>query len=77
MDKVVQNVNFERTYTTDNVTKKTVKYGNWTLVGDSKFESVISPLVLGYSPEKYTVQSVTPEITDTDSTETVIYTING
>ncbi|WP_137602818.1 mucin-binding protein [Paucilactobacillus nenjiangensis] len=77
MDKVVQNVNFERTYTTDNVTKKTVKYGNWTLVGDSKFESVISPLVLGYSPETYTVQSVTPEITDTDSTETVIYTING
>ncbi|WP_203664568.1 KxYKxGKxW signal peptide domain-containing protein [Lacticaseibacillus sp. 53-4] len=60
-DSNVQEVQFTRTATYDNVTKQIVAYGPWTPVGDGNFKAVDSPIIKGYHTKTPTVTGSTAD----------------
>ncbi|MCD7118571.1 YSIRK-type signal peptide-containing protein [Limosilactobacillus albertensis] len=69
-DNGPQTINWTRTVTTDQVTGD-ITYGNWT-PDKQTFDSITSPTVTGYTPDKATATFTTP-VVNKDQVVTVVY----
>jgi LPXTG-motif cell wall-anchored protein len=75
---VTDQVTFNRTNTTDQVTKA-VTNGDWIAEGgDTTFEEKVSPIIVGYSADKSSIVAVTGLTADSqDVVEQVTYTLDN
>ncbi|MGO3360641.1 MAG: mucin-binding protein, partial [Leuconostoc mesenteroides] len=65
---------FVRTVTTDNVTGNKI-YGNWT-TNSTTFGKVISPNIVGYTPDQAEIDALVVNADSLDIVKTVTYTAN-
>ncbi|AFT80974.1 putative mucus-binding protein [Leuconostoc carnosum JB16] len=65
---------FVRTVTTDNVTGNKI-YGNWTM-NSTTFGKVISPNIVGYTPDQAEIDALVVNADSLDIVKTVTYTAN-